>query len=309
MDKRLAVTLPGLDLKNPIMPSSGAYYYGLDHLDDFDLNKLGALVLKTTTVTERSGNPKPWIVPTAGETILNSVGLANPGMNAVIADIMPKLAQALPNLPQMISIAGESVGEYRELAAAFDAVPNITAIEINLSCPNVAQGGLEFGTTPEDVTEIVSAVRGVTKKAIYAKLTPNVTSIEPIAQAAEVAGVDGLVMINTVKGLAIDKATRRPKLYRGIGGLSGIAMKPIALRFVYEASHAVNIPIIGVGGIETVHDILEFLMAGASAVQIGRANSVNRLIMSELVDQLTDMLTEYDFESVADVIGSMEGNI
>lgn len=308
MENRLAVSLPGLDLKNPIMPSSGAFYYGLDHLDDFDLNRLGALVLKTTTVDERAGNPKPWIVPAAGGSIINSVGLANPGVANVVQDFMPKLAEALPDLPQMISIAGESVAEYRELAAAFEQVPNITAIEVNLSCPNVAHGGLEFGTDQASVREVIEAICAVTTKPVYAKLTPNVTDIAPVAKAAEQAGAAGIVLINTVKGLVVNLEQRKPALYRRIGGLSGVAMKPIALRFTYEAAQAVKIPVIGVGGIETAEDVLEFLMAGASAVQVGRANSVNRQIMPELIEALPAALDKYGFASVADVIGSLEWN-
>lgn len=308
MDATLAVQLPGLALKNPIMPSSGAFYYGLDHLDDFDLNKLGALVLKTTTVEARQGNPAPTILTVEGDSVFNSVGLANPGVINVVNEFMPALASALPDLPQMISIAGTTVAEYQSLAAAFDKVPNISAIEVNLSCPNVEHGGLEFGTEPSQVTAVLSAIRGVTDKAIYAKLTPNVTAIAPIAQAAQAAGADGIVLINTVKGLAIDRDSRRPLLYRGIGGLSGAAMKPIALRFTYEASQAVNIPVIGVGGIENVDDVIDFLICGASAIQVGRMNHVKPKIMEELVDELPAALKRYGFASVQAATGSLEWN-
>ena len=299
-EKRLAVKLPGLDLKNPIMPSSGSLYYGLDHLDDFDLSKLGALVLKTTTVAERSGNPQPWIIGAAAG-VMNSVGLANPGMEKVKRDFLPELAQALPNTPKMLSLAGESVAEYQQLAAFFGNDPYLDALEINLSCPNVDQGGLEFGVDPATAAAVITACRAVTDKPIYAKLSPNVTDIKPIAKAVEAAGAAGIVLINTVVGMSLDLNTRAPKLYRGTGGISGAAIHPIAVRFVYEARQAVKIPIIGVGGIESIDDVLELMLAGADAVQVGHANAVDPQIMEKLIDQLPAALDKCGFETVRDV--------
>jgi dihydroorotate dehydrogenase (NAD+) catalytic subunit len=307
-DSRLAVNLPGLDLKNPIMPASGSFFYGLDHLDDFDLNELGALVLKTTTVDERKGNPQPWITPIEGG-LMNSVGLANPGIENVVNDYLPALAVALPDLPQMISIAGETVKEYADLAAQLDKIENITALEINLSCPNVEKGGMEFGVDPESAAEVIAACRKVTNKPIYAKLSPNVTDIKPIAKAVEDAGADGLTLINTVVGMKLDLNTRKPVLYRGIGGMSGDAIKPIAVRMIYEASQVVNIPIIGVGGASSVDDVMELMMAGASAVQIGTATTTDKLFLPKLISQLPDALDKYGFEKVTDVTGSMERNV
>ncbi|MDR3241602.1 MAG: dihydroorotate dehydrogenase [Lactobacillaceae bacterium] len=304
-NQRLAVSLPGLELKNPIMPSSGAFYYGLDHLDDFDLNKLGALVLKTTTVQERLGNPQPWVIfNQAG--ILNSVGLANPGLENVKRDFIPKIEAALPELPVMISIAGETVAEYVLLATEFARFDYIKALEVNLSCPNVDKGGMEFGVDPESAREVIAAIRQVTDKPIYAKLSPNVTDIKPIAKAVEEAGADGIVLINTVVGMSLNLASRSVKLFRGTGGMSGSAVHPIAVRLIWEAASVVKIPIIGVGGINTVDDALELLLAGASAVQVGSANGQDPLIMSKIIDELPDALDRYGFANIQDVTNGLK---
>lgn len=299
-NERYAVSLPGLELKNPFMPSSGSYYYGLDHIDDFDLNELGALVLKTTTISPRKGNPQPWKIQTKAG-VLNSVGLANPGMDAVKADFLPKLATALPDLPKMLSISGETVAEFEELATIIEQIPSISAIELNLSCPNVDEGGRAFGVTAEGITAAVSAVRAVTTKAIYAKLSPNVTDIKPLAIAAEKAGADGLTMVNTLVGMSLDLMNRSVRLYRGKGGLSGQAIHPIAVELIWEAASVVDIPIIGVGGVTTIDDALELMMAGASAVQVGIMNSEDPLFLPKLIKQLPAALDKYHFETVADV--------
>ena len=299
-NERYAVSLPGLELKNPFMPSSGSYYYGLDHMDDFDLNELGALVLKTTTLKPRKGNPQPWKIQTKAG-VLNSVGLANPGMAAVEADFLPKLATALPDLPKMLSISGETVAEFEELATTVEQIPSISAIELNLSCPNVDEGGRAFGVTAEGITAAVSAVRAVTTKAVYAKLSPNVTDIKPLAIAAEKAGADGLTMVNTLVGMSLDLMNRSVRLYRGKGGLSGQAIHPIAVELIWEAASVVDIPIIGVGGVTTIDDALELMMAGASAVQVGIMNSEDPLFLPKLIQQLPTALDKYHFETVADV--------
>ncbi|MDV8950676.1 dihydroorotate dehydrogenase [Leuconostoc falkenbergense] len=298
MNNRLAVNLPGLSLKNPIMPSSGSVYYGLD--DVYEVERLGALVTKTTTLDERAGNPQPWIINTPAG-ILNSVGLANPGVNKVIKEFLPKIAEKYSNLPVMFSIAGETVQDYVRLTKYFDDIDTISAIEANLSCPNVDRGGIEFGVSAESAAEVIAAMRQVTKKPIYAKMSPNVTDIKPIVKAVELAGADGLVLINTLVGMNLDLAKREPSLARGIGGLSGTAIHPIAVRFVYEAAQTVDIPIIGVGGVTQVDDALELMMAGASAVQVGSAIATNPTIMTDIIAALPKALDKYGFTDVTEV--------
>ncbi len=298
MNNRLAVNLPGLSLKNPIMPSSGSVYYGLD--DVYEVERLGALVTKTTTLDERAGNPQPWIINTPAG-ILNSVGLANPGVNKVIKEFLPKIAEKYSNLPVMFSIAGETVQDYVRLTKYFDDIDTISAIEANLSCPNVDRGGIEFGVSAESAAEVIAAMRQVTKKPIYAKMSPNVTDIKPIVKTVELAGADGLVLINTLVGMNLDLAKREPSLARGIGGLSGTAIHPIAVRFVYEAAQTVDIPIIGVGGVTQVDDALELMMAGASAVQVGSAIATNPTIMPDIIAALPKALDKYGFTDVTEV--------
>ena len=298
MNNRLAVNLPGLSLKNPIMPSSGSVYYGLD--DVYEVERLGALVTKTTTLDERAGNPQPWIINTPAG-ILNSVGLANPGVNKVIKEFLPKIAEKYSNLPVMFSIAGETVQDYVRLTKYFDDIDTISAIEANLSCPNVDRGGIEFGVSAESAAEVIAAMRQVTKKPIYAKMSPNVTDIKPIVKTVELAGADGLVLINTLVGMNLDLAKREPSLARGIGGLSGTAIHPIAVRFVYEAAQTVDIPIIGVGGVTQVDDALELMMAGASAVQVGSAIATNPTIMPDIIAALPKALDKYGFADVTEV--------
>ncbi|KDA48373.1 MULTISPECIES: dihydroorotate dehydrogenase [Leuconostoc] len=298
MNNRLAVNLPGLSLKNPIMPSSGSVYYGLD--DVYEVERLGALVTKTTTLDERAGNPQPWIINTPAG-ILNSVGLANPGVNKVIKEFLPKIAEKYSNLPVMFSIAGETVQDYVRLTKYFDDIDTVSAIEANLSCPNVDRGGIEFGVSAESAAEVIAAMRQVTKKPIYAKMSPNVTDIKPIVKAVELAGADGLVLINTLVGMSLDLDKREPSLARGIGGLSGTAIHPIAVRFVYEAAQTVDIPIIGVGGVTQVEDALELLMAGASAVQVGSAIATNPTVMTDIIAALPKALDKYGFTDVTEV--------
>ena len=303
-DERYAVSLPGLTLKNPFMPSSGAFYYGLDHMDDFDLNQLGALVLKTTTLTPRTGNPQPWIVNTKAG-VLNSVGLANPGIDAVTADFLPELAEKLPDLPKMLSISGATVDEFVQLAKIIDDIATVNAIELNLSCPNVDEGGRAFGVTETGIHAVVSAVRAATSKPIYAKLSPNVTDIKPLAVTAENAGADGLTMVNTLVGMSLDLQSRSASLYRGKGGLSGEAIHPIAVELIWEAASVVHIPIIGVGGVSSIDDALELMLAGASAVQVGVMNSVDKLRLPKLIDALPAALEKYRLDKVSDVTGAL----
>ena len=302
--QRLAVKLPGLNLKNPIMNSSGAVYFGLE--DKYGIEKTGALVTKTITMTQRAGNPQPWVIDiTSG--VMNSVGLANPGVDNVMADFLPKITEKYAgDLPVMASIAGESVQEYRELAQLLSATGHITAIEANLSCPNVDRGGMAFGVDAQSAGEVIAAIKAVTDLPVYAKLSPNVTDIKPIAKAVEAAGAAGIVLINTVVGMRFDLNTRAPQLARGTGGMSGAAIHPIAVRFVYEVAQTVTIPVIGVGGVRTVDDALEMLMAGASAVQVGSVLAENPATMVDIIAALPDALDRYGFDDVRAVTNTFK---
>ncbi|MGY3742199.1 dihydroorotate dehydrogenase [Leuconostoc inhae] len=297
---RLAVKLPGLNMKNPVMNSSGSVYFGLED-KGFGIEKTGALVTKTVTMTPRAGNPQPWIIETPSG-ILNSVGLANPGIEKVITDMLPAIHKKYgDDLPVMVSIAGETVQEYVALARLLTQTGFVTAIEINLSCPNVDRGGMAFGVDAQAAAEVIEALREVTHLPLYAKLSPNVADIKPIVKALEVAGADGIVLINTVMGMSLDLEKRQAHLARGMGGMSGTAIHPIAVRFVYEAAQTVNIPIIGVGGITSVADALELMMAGASAVQVGGALTHKPEAMIEIIDSLPAVLDKYKFTDVQDV--------
>ena len=304
--QRLAVQLPGLNLKNPIMNSSGAVYFGLE--DKYGIEKSGALVTKTITMAQRAGNPQPWVI-NIPSGVMNSVGLANPGVENVMADFLPKITEKYANdLPVMASIAGESVQEYRELAQLLSATGHITAIEANLSCPNVDRGGMAFGVDAQSAGEVIAAIEAVTDLPVYAKLSPNVTDIKPIAKAVEAAGADGIVLINTVVGMRFDLNTRAPQLARGTGGMSGAAIHPIAVRFVYEVAQTVTIPVIGVGGIRTVDDALEMLMAGASAVQVGFTLAENPTAMVDIIAALPDALDQYGFDDVQAVTNTFKNS-
>ncbi|MCT8390019.1 dihydroorotate dehydrogenase [Leuconostoc holzapfelii] len=304
--QRLAVQLPGLNLKNPIMNSSGAVYFGLE--DKYGIEKSGALVTKTITMAQRAGNPQPWVI-NIPSGVMNSVGLANPGVENVMADFLPKITEKYANdLPVMASIAGESVQEYRELARLLSATGHITAIEVNLSCPNVDRGGMAFGVDAQSAGEVIAAIKAVTDLPVYAKLSPNVTDIKPIAKAVEAAGADGIVLINTVVGMRFDLNTRAPQLARGTGGMSGAAIHPIAVRFVYEVAQTVTIPVIGVGGIRTVDDALEMLMAGASAVQVGFTLAENPTAMVDIIAALPDALDQYGFDDVQAVTNTFKNS-
>ena len=294
---RLAVNLPGLNMKNPVMNSSGAVYFGLED-KGFGIEKTGALVTKTVTMTPSVGNPQPWIIETPSG-ILNSVGLANPGIEKVITDMLPAIHTKYgDDMPVMVSIAGETVQEYVALARLLTHSGLVTAIEVNLSCPNVDRGGMAFGVDAQTASEVIAALRQITHLPLYAKLSPNVTDIKPIVKALEVAGADGIVLINTVMGMSLDLKKRQARLARGMGGMSGKAIHPIAVRFVYEAAQTVSIPIIGVGGITTVADALELMMAGASAVQVGGALTQHPDAMVNIIDAMPAALDKYEFADV-----------
>lgn len=302
---RLAVKLPGLDLKNPIMPASGTFGFGELYLDKYDYNVLGAIIIKSTTIDVRVGNANPRYHHL--ETgVLNAVGLKNPGVDVIVAENLPALAHF--DTPVIASVAGTTIEEYKEVTKKLCQSPTVRALEINVSCPNVKEGGLTFGAKPESVYAITKAVKELATVPIYVKLTPNVTDIVEIALAAEKGGADGISMINTLLGMSIDLKTKKPILANKTGGLSGAAIKPIAIRMVYQVSRAVSIPIIGMGGIETVDDVLEMFMAGASAVAIGTANYANPMICKELIEALPKRMDELGIESIEALIKEVKEN-
>ena len=300
---RLSVKLPGLELKNPVMPASGCFGYGEDFADKYDLSILGALVDKSTTVEVRKGNPYPRYYH-SGERILNSVGLKNPGVESVLAEKLPNLAQF--DVPIIQSIAGSTVEDYVEATKALSKAENVKAIELNISCPNVKLGGLQFGTDPEVAADLTRQVKVVTTLPVYVKLTPNVTDITVIAKAVEAAGANALVMINTITGQTFDLQTRQPVLGGLTGGLSGSSLKYVALRMVRQVAQVVDIPIIGVGGIRNIDDVLEMIIAGATAVQIGSANYANPMICKEIIEGLPARMDELNIKTIETLIAEMK---
>jgi len=296
----LAAKLPGLDLKNPIMPASGCFSFGKEYSQFYDLGLLGAVVVKAATLYERLGNPTPRVAETYSG-MLNAIGLQNPGVEMIIDRELPHLKDY--DVPVIANVAGSTVEEYEQVAKALRRTEAISAIELNISCPNVKEGGLQFGTNADVAAEVTRRVKAASDVPVYVKLTPNVTDVVEIARAVEDAGADGLSMINSLTGMQIDLKTRRPLLANKVGGLTGPAIKPVAIRMIYQVYQAVNIPIIGVGGIVTAEDVLEFLLAGASAVQIGTANFQNPMICPELIEQLPACLEKYGFASVEEAIG------
>ncbi len=296
----LSVSLPGLNLKNPIIPASGTFGYGREFAMLYDLGVLGGFVTKSVTLDARIGNAQPRIGE-APSGMLNAIGLENKGVEFVRLREVPFLEKQ--NTEVIVSIAGSSVEEYGEVVSHLTGVDCIKAFELNISCPNVAHGGMAIGTDPEAAAMVVRIVKQVADKPVYVKLSPNVTDIVKIAQAVEQAGADGLVMINTLMGLRMDLRTARPLLGNVTGGLSGPAIKPIALRMVYQVAQNVNIPIIGCGGISTAEDVLEFLYAGASAVEVGTANLIDPWACPKIIDQLPEVLAKYRLNSVQEAIG------
>ena len=296
----LRVKLPGLDLKNPIMPASGTFGFGEEFKDLYDLNILGSAMLKAATIKERLGNPTPRVAETYGG-MLNAIGLQNPGIDV----IMEKKLSLWDNydVPIIANIAGYDIDEYVEVAKIISKHKNVYALELNISCPNVKHGGITLGTDPEMVYEVTKRVKEASSVPVYVKLSPNVTDIVAIAKAAERGGADGLTMINTLMGMRLDLKTGKPILANKTGGFSGPAVKPVAIRMIYQVYEAVNIPIIGMGGIKDAYDVLEFLYAGASAVAIGTMNLVNPYICKEIIEDLPRVLKEYGFKDINDCIG------
>ncbi|WP_314209447.1 dihydroorotate dehydrogenase [Vagococcus salmoninarum] len=298
-NNRLAVSIPGLELKNPIIPASGCFSFGEEYSEYYDLGKLGAIMVKATTVEPRAGNPTPRVAETPSG-MLNAIGLQNPGLEAVMSQRLPALERF--DVPIIANVAGSTLEDYVEVCARIGDAPNVHAIELNISCPNVKEGGIAFGTDPDVAFRLTQAVKKVAKVPVYVKLSPNVTNIVPIAQGIEAGGADGISMINTLLGMRIDVKTRKPVLANQTGGLSGSAIKPVAIRLIHQVSHAVDLPIIGMGGVYTVDDVLEMYMAGASAVAVGTANFTDPYVCPKLVEALPGRMDELGIESLAQLI-------
>lgn len=297
----LSVNLSGVRLDNPVIPASGTFGYGYEFSEFFDINILGSISFKGTTKEPRFGNHTPRIAEcTSG--LINSVGLANPGIEKVISEELPKLRKCFSK-PLIANISGFSIEEYVYCCEKIDCEDQVEIIELNISCPNVHNGGMAFGTSPETAAEVVSAVRKTVKKPLYVKLSPNVTDIAEIAKACECAGADGISLINTLLGMRIDIKTRRPVVANKMGGFSGPAVFPVALRMVYQVYEAVKIPIIGMGGVSSARDVVEMMLAGASAVQVGAANLVNPYACKEIIEQLPELLSGYGIESISELTG------
>ena len=303
MKPDMTVKLAGLFLRNPVMTASGTFGYGQEFAEYVDLEKLGAFVTKGLSLRPRSGNPTPRIVETPGG-MLNAIGLQNVGVEAFIAEKVPFLRTV--NTPAIVNFFGSTVGEYAELAGRLDEIPEVAALEVNISCPNVKQGGIVFGTDPECAAQVVAACREATSKPLIVKLSPNVTDVVVMAKACADAGADALSLINTLTGLAIDLQRRKPVLANITGGLSGPAIKPVALRMVWQVARAVKLPIIGIGGIMNARDALEFILAGASAVQVGTASFINPSVAQEIAAGMEQWLVENNVATVASLVGELE---
>ncbi|MBW7987133.1 dihydroorotate dehydrogenase [Lactobacillus helveticus] len=302
------VNLPGLDLKNPVMPASGTFGFGdVPAAQKFDLNDLGAMVIKTTTPHATTGNPQPQIA-ILEDGILNSVGLTNPGVDQVISEKLTKLRHQYPDLPIMASVGGDREDDYVEVAKKMFDSGLVNALEINVSCPNVAQGGMSFGVHAGVVEKLTKKIKMAVALPIYVKLTPNVTDIVEIAKAAESGGADGISMINTVLGMRIDVKTRKPLLGHNMGGLSGEAVKPIAIRMISQVRQVTQLPIIGMGGISTAQDVIEFILAGANAVAVGSAHFEDELAAKHIAENLPAELEKLGIEDINDLVGQVKFN-
>lgn len=296
----LSIALPGLDLKNPIMPASGCFGFGREYSQFYDLGELGAVMMKAATGEERLGNPTPRVAETSSG-MLNAIGLQNPGVKKIVATEIPFLADF--NVPIIANVAGSTVEEYEYVTRELNKSDQLDAIELNISCPNVSEGGIQFGIDPDMAASVTEKVKRASNVPVYVKLSPNVTNIVDMAKAIEQAGADGLTMINTLTGMQINLANKRPTIANKTGGLSGAAIKPIAIRMIYEVSRQVSIPIIGMGGIERAEDVIEFLLAGASAVAVGTANFQNPFVCQEIIQDLPKVLEQYGYNSIKEVIG------
>lgn len=296
----LEVHLPGLDLKNPVMPASGCFAFGAEYGRFYDLSRLGAIIIKAATLEPRFGNPTPRVAETPGG-MLNAIGLQNPGVDKIISSELPRLADL--DVPVIANIAGSEMSDYVATAEKIAENPVVKALELNISCPNVKHGGMMFGTVPEVAAELTAKVKAVSEKPVYVKLSPNVTDIVAIAEAVEAAGADGLSMINTLLGMRIDLKTQRPVLANKTGGLSGPAIKPVAIRMIYEVSQKVKIPIIGMGGIQNAGDVIEYFLAGASAVAVGTANFVDPFVCPKIIEELPKKLEAMRVTDINELVG------
>ncbi len=296
---RLSVNLCDIELDNPVIPASGTFGYGYEFAELYDINILGTFSFKGTTKDPRFGNPTPRIAEcTAG--MINAVGLQNPGVEKVIAEELPKLKKCFDK-PVMANVSGFSVDDYAYTCEKLDKEPQVGWLEVNVSCPNVHGGGMSFGTSPDAAAEVTRAVKAVTKKPVIIKLSPNVTDIVSIAKACEAAGADGISLINTLLGMRIDLKTRKPVIANVMGGFSGPAILPVALRMVYQVSHAVDIPVVGMGGVSCAEDVLEMLMAGATAVEVGAQNLVVPMACKEIIEALPAVMDKYKIENLKDL--------
>ena len=300
------VSLCGITLDNPVIPASGTFGFGYEFAELYDINILGSLSFKGTTLEPRFGNPTPRIAE-CKSGMLNAVGLQNPGVDRVISEELPKLARVF-HKPSMANVSGFSLDEYVKTVEKLDTVEGIGWFEVNISCPNVHGGGMSFGTSPEMAEEVTKAVRRVTKKPIIVKLSPNVTDIVSIAKACEAGGADGVSLINTLMGMRIDLRKRRPVLANKTGGFSGPAIKPVAVRMVYQVFEAVKIPIVGMGGISTAEDVIEFMLAGATAVEVGAENLVNPFACRDIINGLPLAMEKYGINNLSDIIGGAHGS-
>lgn len=299
--EQLKVDLLGIALDNPVIPASGTFGYGYEFAELYDIDILGTFSFKGTTLHPRLGNPLPRIAE-APSGMLNAVGLQNPGVDKVIGEELPKLAKVFRK-PVMANVSGFSIDEYTETCRRLDRCPQVGWLEVNISCPNVHHGGMAFGTDPAQAAAVTRAVKAVTTKPVIMKLSPNVTDIVSIAKACEDAGADGLSLINTLMGMRIDLRTRRPVIANVTGGLSGPAVFPVAVRMVYQVARAVTIPVIGMGGISSARDVIEMMLAGATAVEVGAANLVNPFACKRIIEELPSAMERYGIERLSDIIG------
>ncbi len=300
----MKVNLCGIELDNPVIPASGTFGYGYEYAELYDINELGTFSFKGTTRDARFGNPTPRIAEcTAG--MINAVGLQNPGVDRVISEELPRLARCF-HKPVMANVSGFSVEDYAYTCQRLDAEPQVGWLEVNISCPNVHGGGMSFGTDPKAAAEVTAAVKKVTTKPVILKLSPNVTDIVSIAKACEDAGADGISLINTMLGMRIDLNRRRPVIANKMGGFSGSAIFPIAVRMVYQVANAVKVPVVGMGGVSSAEDVLEMMMAGATAVEVGAANLVNPYICRDIVRDLPRVMEKYRVENLCDIIGGVK---
>jgi len=296
----LNVQLPGLNLKNPVMPASGCFGFGREFSGFYDLSELGSIMIKAATVEPRFGNPTPRVAETSAG-MLNAIGLQNPGLHKVISEELPFLDQY--DVPIIANVAGSTEEDYVAVAKEISKVSNVHALELNISCPNVKEGGITFGTVPEIAKKLTEKVKAVSQVPVYVKLSPNVTDIVEMAKAVEAGGADGITMINTLVGMRINLQNAKPVIANKTGGLSGPAIKPVAIRMIYEVSQQVNIPIIGMGGIQNAEDVIEFFYAGASAVAVGTANFVDPFVCPTIIAELPELLEKLGFDHISQCTG------